>query len=75
MNEVEYCNIENYDMPIIEKSNPPNDYGAYKGSASNHHYIYDNIHNHFNKSEEITTTGFEGFKVVEIIEKMYGSIK
>lgn len=74
MNEVEYCNIENYEMPILEKSNPPNDYGTYKGSASNHHYIYNNINNYFNKSEEITTTGFEGFKVVEIIEKMYNSI-
>ena len=39
MNEVEYCNIKDYKMPQLPPSNPPNDYGQYKGSAANHHYI------------------------------------
>ncbi len=33
MNEVEYCHIKDYVMPELAPSNPPNDYGAYKGSA------------------------------------------
>ena len=37
MNEVEYCHIKNYSMPKLANSNPPNDYGSYKGSAANHH--------------------------------------
>ncbi len=37
MNEVEYCHIEDYEMPILSESNPPNNYGQYKGSAANHY--------------------------------------
>ena len=32
MNEIEFCNIEDYEMPKLKESNPPNDYGAYKGA-------------------------------------------
>ena len=31
----------------LEQSNPPNDYGHYKGSAANHSLIYDDIENYF----------------------------
>ena len=43
MNEIEYCNIKDYQMPKLAPSNPPNDYGPYKGSAANHHYIIENV--------------------------------
>lgn len=71
MNEVEYCHIKNYKMPIIAESNPPNDYGPYKGSAANHHYVYENISNVINGEESITTNALEGMKVVDIIERIY----
>lgn len=71
MNEVEYCHIKNYVMPVLAESNPPNDYGPYKGSAANHHYIYENISNVINGKESITTNALEGMKVVEIIERIY----
>lgn len=71
MNEVEYCHIKNYIMPVLAESNPPNDYGPYKGSAANHHYIYENISNVINGKESITTNALEGMKVVEIIESIY----
>jgi len=45
MNEVEYCHIENYTMPELPPVNPANDYGSYKGSAANHHYIIENVVN------------------------------
>lgn len=73
MNEVEVCNIKNYTMPKLKKSNPPNDYGPYKGSAANHHYIYENINKVLRFNDEITTPGYEGYKVVEIIEKFYNN--
>ncbi|MDZ7846890.1 MAG: Gfo/Idh/MocA family oxidoreductase [Owenweeksia sp.] len=39
MNEVEYCHVQDYEMEELAASNPPNDYGPYKGSAANHvHY-------------------------------------
>lgn len=71
MNEVEICNIEGYDMPAIEASNPPNDYGPYKGSAANHHYIIENVVDTLNGRSTMTTNALEGLKVVEIIERIY----
>jgi len=71
MNKVEYCHINGYEMPVLVESNPPNDYGPYKGSAANHHYIYENISKVINANESITTNALEGLKVVDIIEKIY----
>ena len=71
MNEVEYCHIKDYKMPVLAESNPPNDYGSYKGSAANHHYIYENISKVISGKESITTNALEGLKVVEIIERIY----
>jgi len=73
MNEVEYCHVKDYEMPILPPTNPGNDYGAYKGSAQNHHYVIDNVVNVLkNKNgETITTNAYEGYKVVDIIERMY----
>ncbi len=71
MNEVEYCHIKDYEMPVLPPSNPPNDYGPYKGSAANHHFIYENLLNVIQGDESITTNALEGLKVVDIIERIY----
>jgi UDP-N-acetyl-2-amino-2-deoxyglucuronate dehydrogenase len=71
MNEVEYCHIKDYTMPILEASNPPNDYGPYKGSAANHHYIIENVVDVLKNRGKITTNALEGLKVIEIIERIY----
>lgn len=71
MNEVETCNIKNYVMPELPPSNPPNDYGAYKGSAANHHFIFENVVEVLKGRGPITTNGMEGLKVVDIIERIY----
>lgn len=71
MNEVEYCNIKDYEMPQLPEANPANDYGPYKGSAANHNYIFDNVVETLKRGGEPTTNAMEGMKVVEIIEKIY----
>lgn len=71
MNEVEYCHIKDYVMPELPPSNPPNDYGQYKGSAANHHYIFENVVEVLNGKAPITTNALEGLKVIEIIERIY----
>jgi UDP-N-acetyl-2-amino-2-deoxyglucuronate dehydrogenase len=71
MNEVEVCNIEGYEMPQLEASNPPNDYGPYKGSAANHHYVIENVVDTLKGRTTATTNALEGLKVVEIIERIY----
>jgi len=71
MNEVTYCSIKDYVMPQLPPSNPPNDYGAYKGSAQNHHYVIQNVVEKLLGSSSITTNLQEGIKVVDIIERIY----
>jgi UDP-N-acetyl-2-amino-2-deoxyglucuronate dehydrogenase len=71
MNEIEICNIEDYEMPELPPSNPANDYGAYKGSAANHHYIIENVVDALKRRKKPTTNALEGLKVVEIIERIY----
>lgn len=71
MNEVEVCNIENYEMPKLAASNPANDYGPYKGSAANHNYIIENVVDTLKGRNTATTNALEGLKVVEIIERIY----
>ncbi len=71
MNEVEYCHIKDYEMPELAPTNPGNDYGAYKGSAANHHYIIENVVDVLKGRSSITTNALEGLKVVDIIERIY----
>ena len=71
MNEVEMCNIRDYNMPTLPSSNSPNDYGPYKGSAANHHFIFENVVHVLKGKGSISTNAMEGLKVVEIIEKIY----
>ncbi len=71
MDKVEYCHIKDYNMPELAPTNPANDYGAYKGSANNHHYIIENVVDTLKGKTKITTNALEGLKVVEIIERIY----
>ena len=71
MNEVEVCNIANYEMPVLKEANPANDYGPYKGSAANHNYVIQNVIDTLKDRTSATTNALEGLKVVEIIERIY----
>lgn len=73
MNEIEYCHIKDYEMCELEATNPPNDYGPFKGSAANHHYVIENVVNTLKGTDTITANALEGMKVVEIIERIYES--
>lgn len=71
MNEVEFCHINGYEMPVLDPVNPANDYGAYKGSAANHHYVIENVVDTLKGRTTITTNALEGLKIVDIIERIY----
>lgn len=71
MEKVEYCHIQNYQMPELEPTGPANDYGAYKGSANNHHHVIENVVDTLNGNTSATTNALEGLKVVDIIERIY----
>lgn len=73
MDKVEYCHVKDYIMPELAPTNPGNDYGAYKGSAANHHYVIENVVDVLKTRASITTNALEGLKVVDIIERIYKS--
>lgn len=73
MNEVEYCHIKNYEMPELLQTNPGNDYGSYKGSAQNHHFVIQNVIDVLHRNKAISTNALEGMKIVDIIERIYQS--
>jgi hypothetical protein len=58
-------------MPELAASSPANDYGPYKGSAANHHFLISNVIETLKGRSTATTNALEGLKVVEIIERIY----
>lgn len=71
MDQVEACHIKDYQMPKLEETAPANDYGAYKGSANNHHFMIQNVVDTIKGRNTISTNALEGMKVVDIIERIY----
>ena len=71
MDKLEYCNIRNYTPPNFSVSSSCNDYGSYKGSAANHRMVIENLINVILKGDSVATSGEEGGKIVQIIEKIY----
>ncbi|NEN25536.1 Gfo/Idh/MocA family oxidoreductase [Cryomorpha ignava] len=71
MNNVEYCHVKDYEMPELPEASPANDYGTYKGSAANHHFIIQNVVDTLKNRNVATTNALEGLKVVDIIERIY----
>lgn len=75
LNEMEYQDIENYVIDNLPPGNPPNNYGQYQGSMSNHDKVYQNVVEVLNGNGSIATSGLEGLKTVEIIDKIYTAAK
>jgi predicted dehydrogenase len=75
LNELEFQSISNFEIKDLPAGNPPNNYGKYFGSMSNHDKVYNNICDVLTSDGIIATNGFEGLKTVEIIDKIYASAK
>ena len=74
LNELEYQMIEGMEIKDLPEGNPPNMYGKYIGSMSNHAQVYENVVDVLSNGGVIATNGYEGLKTVEIIDKIYASI-
>jgi len=70
LNELEYQDIEGYEIKGLREGNPPNDYGYYVGSMSNHGEVYKNVVKVLQNGLPMAT-GEDGLKAIEIIEKIY----
>jgi predicted dehydrogenase len=74
LNELEYQNIEGFEITNLPAGNKANNYGTYTGSMSNHGKVYGNLVDVLNNGAAMSTNAFEGLKTVEIIEKIYASV-
>jgi predicted dehydrogenase len=75
LNELEYQNIQDYQIQDLPKGNTANNYGTYVGSMSNHDLVYQNVIDVIDNNGKILVNYFEGFKTVEIISKIYDKIR
>jgi predicted dehydrogenase len=75
LNELEYQNIENFEIKDLPPGNTANNYGNYIGSMSNHDKVYENLVDVLTHGASISTSAFEALKTVEIIDKIYRSAK
>ncbi len=73
LNELEYQNIRDFEIKDLPAGNPPNNYGQYQGSMSNHDKVYENVIAVLSHQGVIATNGFEGLKTVEIIDRIYSA--
>jgi UDP-N-acetyl-2-amino-2-deoxyglucuronate dehydrogenase len=71
LNALEYQCIDGYEITDVAVSAPANDYGFYQGSMSNHDKVYQNVLNVLINNHEIATSGLDGLKTVEVIERIY----
>jgi predicted dehydrogenase len=73
LNELEYQSLEGAAIEGLPEGRPPNEYGQYQGSMSNHDKVYENVVDVLHHEGIIGTGGFEGLKTVEIIDKIYSA--
>lgn len=75
LNELEYQSIQNFSFENIPQGNPPNHYGNYVGSMSNHDKVYERLIDVLQNNMKAKTNAVESAKTVEIIEKIYAAAK
>ncbi len=75
LNSLDYYQVKGVKKVLLAKGNTANNYGTYQGSMSNHDQIISNVIDTLNHRARISTSGFEGMKVVQIIEAIYKSME
>ena len=73
LNVLEYQQSDAYIIKDLPAGNTANHYGAYTGSMSNHDKVYENVLEVLLHNKPVTTSAYDGFKTVDIIEKIYAS--
>lgn len=71
MNCIEYSQINGIKRPILDESVLVNDYGSYKGSASNHEHVINNVINVLIGVEKPDVSLKDGVDVVKFISQVY----
>ncbi|MEO5581238.1 MAG: Gfo/Idh/MocA family oxidoreductase [Saprospiraceae bacterium] len=73
------CNLVEYQQtsvpPFTSHETSFNEYPAYSGSSSNHHFVYDHVLKGLDSGEFDSQSAFEAMKTVELIERIYQQAK
>lgn len=75
LNTIEYSEIKDMVIPPVNITAKENDYGLYKGSMSNHDKVIQNAIDVLKNNAKVMTSAEEGKMVIQIIERMYSSIR
>jgi predicted dehydrogenase len=70
MNRLDYCHVNEMEVPVLDADAGPNRYAGYQGSAAHHQQVIANVIEVLKQKEVVTTNALEGLKVVDIIERM-----
>lgn len=71
MNHVEYCHIQDYEMPELSPAGDVNDYGEYKGSANNHFFVIRNMIDTIGGRAEPDFDVEDACRGIHLIEEVY----
>lgn len=74
LNELEYQNIEGYEITNLPSGNTANNYGQYQGSMSNHDEVYKNLIDVMQNGGAIATSALEGMQTVALIDQIYAAL-
>jgi len=73
LNILEYWDVDGMKKPKIKSTEPllPNDYGSYKGSASNHDKVIENVISVLLDKKEIAVNSQQGRDSIEVMQAAY----
>lgn len=72
LNELEWYETTEQKKPVITQHTPPNEYGYYQGSMSNHDKVYQDLIHSLNGNGSLLEAK-DAVKTIEIIEKIYAA--
>lgn len=73
LNELDFFSVEGEAAPVLAAGRPPNRYGIYEGSMSNHDKVYENLILALGNPHHPFVEAAEALRSVEIIEKIYAA--
>lgn len=74
LNQLEFMEVEGMENVVLETGNPPNNYGSYTGSMSNHPEVYRNFVEHISTRNTRVHDHDVAFETVKVIARMYDAL-
>lgn len=75
LNAISYWQVNGVEQPLIDGGNPPNEYGTYVGSMSNHALVYDHLMDVLNNQVSPNPLATDAMKSIEIIASLYNKLR